>query len=73
MLCSKDTPQDALLYLWYHFQLHRAVTTIALCEKEIKKARTGMPHYSTFEQHTIDDIMLNIQNKLRNKKITPKT
>ena len=31
-----------------------------------------MPFYSTFEQHTIDDIMLNIQNKLRNKKITPK-
>lgn len=32
-----------------------------------------MPSYSTFEQHTIDDIMLNIQNKLRTKKITPKT
>ena len=32
-----------------------------------------MPHYSTFEQHAIDDIMLNIQHKLRNKKVAPKT
>ena len=64
-LCSKETPEPLIEYLWRQFVLHRAVSTLNMVEDLfLDKHKLIMRNQNTWEQSCIDEILRNVQNKI---------